>query len=58
MNELVITSAKYAQVDGVNICIIAVIDGIKLSVPIDTGNRHYKAIQDWVAEGNTIAPAD
>tara|TARA_R110002020_G_scaffold372864_1_gene584265 strand:+ start:339 stop:515 length:177 start_codon:yes stop_codon:yes gene_type:complete len=58
MNELVVTSAKYSQVDGVNICIIAVIDGTKLSVPIDTANRHYKAIQDWVAEGNTIAPAD
>jgi len=29
-----------------------------LSVPIDPANRHYQAIQEWVAEGNTIAEAD
>ena len=29
-----------------------------LSVPLDTANRHYIAIQEWVAEGNTIEEAD
>ena len=24
------------------------------SVPLDEANRHYQAIQEWVAEGNTI----
>ena len=26
-----------------------------LSVPINEDNRHYKAIMQWVADGNTIA---
>ena len=29
-----------------------------LSVPHATDNSDYQAIQDWVAEGNTIADAD
>jgi hypothetical protein len=29
-----------------------------LSVPLDPANRHYQAIQEWVAEGNTIEEAD
>jgi hypothetical protein len=32
-------------------------DEIKF-VPLDPANRHYQAIQEWVAEGNTIADAD
>jgi len=28
------------------------------SVPLDPDNRHYQAIQEWVAEGNTITEAD
>ena len=28
------------------------------SVPLKEGNRHYKQILAWVAEGNTIADAD
>jgi len=27
-------------------------------VPLDPANRHYQAILDWVADGNTIADAD
>tara|TARA_R100001163_G_C5003570_1_gene151867 strand:+ start:398 stop:574 length:177 start_codon:yes stop_codon:yes gene_type:complete len=27
-------------------------------VPINNKNRHYIAIQEWVAEGNTIKDAD
>jgi len=31
---------------------------IVLSVPLDPNNTDYKAIQEWVAEGNTIQEAD
>ena len=33
------------------------VDG-NLNVPIATGNRHYQAVQEWIAEGNTPSPAD
>jgi len=26
--------------------------------PLDPANRHYQAIQEWVAEGNKIEDAD
>ena len=29
-----------------------------LSVPLDSANTDYQAIQEWVAEGNTIEEAD
>ena len=29
-----------------------------LSVPLDTANRHYQAILEWVEDGNTIEDAD
>ena len=55
-----VTSAQYTlDIDGAtNASIQAVIDGITISVPLDPDNRHYQAIQEWVAEGNTIAEAE
>ena len=59
-----ITSAKYhqfAENEGdtpVNVSVTIVVDGETLSVAMDPANRHYQAILDWVAEGNTIADAD
>jgi len=54
-----ITLAKYmANENGDNCSIVAVIDGTTWSVPLVVGNRYYDAIQEWVAEGNTIAEAD
>ena len=56
-----ITSAQYAKDvrTDENISVIAVIDGQTWSVPINADdNRHWKAIQAWVAEGNTIAEAE
>lgn len=61
-----ITSAQYVNeydFDGTtvlnsNIHIEATIDGTEMSVPIDTANRHYAAILEWVAEGNTIQDAE
>jgi len=51
-----ITSAEYVfdTTENKNFAIIAVIDGITVSIPIDEANRHYQAILEWVAEGNTI----
>ena len=55
-----ITSAKYEKevISGEVDIIVAVIAGVKLSVPIAEGNRHYKAILAWVEAGNTIEAAD
>lgn len=61
MEKMNITAAKYyrsPELSGDPSSIKATIDGQELSVPIDTNNRHYKAIQDWVADGNTIEAAD
>lgn len=54
-----ITSAQYVQNEnGDNAAINAVIDGIVMQVPLNPANRHYAAILEWVAEGNTIQDAD
>ncbi len=37
-----------------NAVIEATIDEKTVWVPISAGNIHYDAIQEWVAEGNTI----
>ena len=55
-----ITNAKYYQgiTDTEVSAIMATIDGTLWSVPLEPANRHYQAIQEWVAEGNTIQEAD
>ena len=54
-----ITSAQYYNdLDGNQAVIKATIDGTEMFVPIDPANRHYAAILEWVADGNTIADAD
>ena len=55
-----IISAKYQQSSETsgNDSIKATIDGEIWVVGIDPDNRHYQAIQEWVAEGNTIEEAD
>ena len=53
-----ITSTQYLQENEVNISIKLVSNGKTYFVPIDTANTHYQAIQEWVAEGNTIQEAD
>ena len=59
MNEdFNIASAQYLEdADGNSISVLANIDGVDVIVPMDTANRHYQAILDWVAEGNTIQDA-
>jgi len=56
-----ITSAKYEKeaISGEVDIIVAVIDGVKLSVPIAEGNRHYDEIKKQVDAGTlTIEEAD
>jgi hypothetical protein len=55
-----ITNVKYRlDDDGKNCQVKATIDGEEMFIPINaTDNRHWIAIQKWVAEGNTIAEAD
>ena len=57
---MLIENAKYnLGMDGENCSIDAIIDGIDMSVPLDTGNRHYAEILKQVDEGTiTIAEAD
>ena len=51
-----VTTAIYGKdpITGENICINATIGGVAWSVPLDENNRHYRAILEWVADGNTI----
>ena len=30
------------------------LDGTIKSVPLDTANKDYQAIQQWISEGNTV----
>ena len=55
-----ITSAQYIRNrdNTDNIAVAATIDGQDMEVPLDPANRHYAAILEWVAEGNTIQDAD
>mgnify|MGYP003126363468 FL=1 len=59
MDEMTITSAKYAAIDSTNVSITVIIDGVTMSVPLDPANRHYAEIQRQVAAGDlTILDAD
>ena len=59
MNEMTVTSAQYVQgPEGTNENVKATIDGVEMYVSMDNDNRHYQAILDWVADGNTIQDAD
>ena len=59
MEQMIITSAQYVQVDGQNESIQATIDGLVLSVPLSQGNRHYAEIMRQVEAGElTIQDAE
>ena len=53
-----ITAAKYYKDNGINVSVNATINDEDMSVPMDTDNTDYQAIQEWVAEGNKIEDAD
>ena len=62
MYKLKFKNAKYCKDPKTqnNICIKVNIDQNSKDsfVPLDPDNRHYQAIQKWVAEGNKIEDAD
>lgn len=61
MITVLIENAKYTKTEGTdtNSSITATIDGVEMSVPMDTANRHYAEILKQVANGDiTIAEAD
>lgn len=56
---MIIENAKYCGFlnetgEHVNFSINAVIDGVKMSVPIDENNRHYQEIMEQVEKNNLI----
>ena len=54
-----ITEAKYNKNESnKNNGVVVVIDSQEMFVPLDPANRHYQAILEWVADGNTIEDAD
>lgn len=57
MNEMNITSAQYVSYKDVNVSVSLVVDGTKMSVPLDTANRHYAEILRQV-EAGTLTVAD
>jgi len=60
MQNLTIENAQYTVgSNGDNSNIQATIDGVEMSVPLDSANRHYAEIMRQVAAGTlTIAEAD
>ena len=59
MDNMIVTSAQYTEnKNGDKTGIDTVFNGSeRLNVPIDPANRHYAAILEWVADGNTITAA-
>jgi hypothetical protein len=57
---MIITNAKYIDSEEAPYdTLTATIDGVSMSVPMDTANRHYAEILKQVADGDiTIAEAD
>jgi len=55
-----VTAAKYQKgfIGSDNVSIVATIDGEVCYVPLNTENRHYQAILEWVDAGNSIEAAD
>ena len=61
MDRMNITSAQYIndEMIGKTDCIVAVIDGQEMFVPLDEANRHYSEILRQVEAGElTIQPAE
>ena len=50
------TVKNQADIDNPTVLTGYLVDG-NMSVPLADGNRHYKMVQDWIAEGNTAEDA-
>ena len=46
------TVKKQADIDNPTVLTGYSVDG-NISVPLAMGNRHYKMVQEWIAEGNS-----
>jgi|TARA_R100000654_G_scaffold50782_2_gene77037 hypothetical protein len=57
---MIVTSARHTPnfMDQPTNTVVATIDGVEMQIPMDPANRHYAAILEWVADGNTIQEAD
>lgn len=54
-----ISSAQYVAIDGENVSVTIMVNDERISVPLNaSGNRHWEAIQEWVADGNEIQAAE
>ena len=55
-----ITTAKFCKdpATKTDSSVRCTIDGEDMFVPIDTKNRHYQAVLEWVDAGNTITASD
>ena len=58
ITEVKYEKAKISNPNNDNTSIKLVANGITYSVPLDPANRHYQAIQEWVAKGNKIEDAE
>jgi len=45
---------NYFRGEFVSYTITYVNSNVQLSVPLDPANSDYQAIQEWIAEGNTV----
>ena len=56
---MIVTSAQYTEnKNGDKTGVDTVFNSSeRLNVPLDPANRHYAAILEWVADGNTIEAA-
>ena len=53
-----IKDAQYIKHNDENSVVKITVDETEMFVPLDPANRHYQAVQEWVAEGNKIEDAD
>jgi len=55
-----ITSAKYVKDESdENVSVTVTYEnGEVWSVPVSGSNRHYREVEEWVADGNSIQEAD
>tara|TARA_B100000575_G_C22761714_1_gene453305 strand:- start:51 stop:239 length:189 start_codon:yes stop_codon:yes gene_type:complete len=49
-----ITSAYMEQMNGIDDQIVAEIDGLKVYIPLNAGNRYYREVMDQVEAGTLV----
>lgn len=49
-----ITTVQFADED--NLSVSATINGQVYFIPVDSRNRHWQMVLEWVQQGNTIQP--